>query len=73
MTDRPGHDRRYALDSSKLSTTLGWQPQVAFEEGLRRTIEWYQQNPAWLQRTRSGEYRHYYDRHYVRRDETFKG
>jgi dTDP-glucose 4,6-dehydratase len=71
VTDRPGHDRRYALDSGKLRAT-GWQPQVSFEEGIRRTIDWYRNNRAWLQRTRSGEYRDYYDRHYVRRDETLK-
>jgi dTDP-glucose 4,6-dehydratase len=71
VTDRPGHDRRYALDSSKLRAT-GWHPQVGFDDGIRRTIEWYRNNRGWLLRTRSGEYRDYYDRHYVRRDETLK-
>lgn len=71
VQDRPGHDRRYALDSSKLRRELGWKPEVSFEEGIRRTISWYQQNREWLEHARSGEYRHYYDRHYGRRPETF--
>ncbi len=71
VQDRPGHDRRYALDSSKIRGEVGWQPQVSFEEGIRRTIEWYQKNGAWLARARSGEYRNYYERHYARRSETF--
>jgi dTDP-glucose 4,6-dehydratase len=71
VKDRPGHDRRYALDSSKIQRELGWSPAVSFEEGIRRTIDWYQNNSAWLDHARSGEYRNYYDRHYVRRTETF--
>jgi dTDP-glucose 4,6-dehydratase len=71
VKDRPGHDRRYALDSSKIRRELGWQPQVPFAEGLRRTIDWYRSNPAWLEHARSGEYRNYYDRHYTNRSETF--
>ena len=71
VQDRPGHDRRYALDSSKLQKELGWKPQVTFEEGIRRTIDWYLANPVWLQRARSGKYRDYYERHYERRAETF--
>ncbi|MGB8495401.1 MAG: dTDP-glucose 4,6-dehydratase [Candidatus Acidiferrum sp.] len=73
VKDRPGHDRRYALDSSKIERELGWRPQVTFEEGIRRTIDWYIQNTAWLDHARSGEYLKYYERHYVRRAETFKG
>jgi len=72
VADRPGHDRRYALDSSKLRKQLGWQPQVSFEEGIRRTIAFYIQNSEWLKRTRSGEYRQYYERHYARRNELLK-
>ena len=72
VQDRPGHDRRYALDSSKIQRELGWKPQVSFEEGIRRTIDWYVQNNAWLEHARSGEYLKYYERHYVRRAETFK-
>lgn len=72
VKDRPGHDRRYALDSSKIQRELGWKPQVSFEDGMRRTIDWYIQNTAWLENARSGEYLKYYERHYVRRSETFK-
>jgi dTDP-glucose 4,6-dehydratase len=71
VKDRPGHDRRYALDSSKIRRELGWQPQVSFEEGIRRTIDWYRSNSSWLEHARSGEYRNYYDRHYTNRSETF--
>ncbi len=72
VKDRPGHDRRYALDSSKIQRELGWSPKVSFEEGIRRTIDWYQANSAWLDHARSGEYRNYYDRHYTNRAETFR-
>jgi dTDP-glucose 4,6-dehydratase len=71
VKDRPGHDRRYALDSSKIQRELGWQPQVSFEDGIRRTIDWYRTNQRWLEHARSGEYRNYYDRHYTNRAETF--
>jgi len=70
VQDRPGHDRRYAIDSTKIRQTLGWEPQIGFEEGIRKTIDWYQRNAAWLERARSGEYRQYYERHYTRRTET---
>jgi dTDP-glucose 4,6-dehydratase len=71
VTDRPGHDRRYSLDSSKLCRELGWKPEVNFEEGIRKTVDWYLNNKVWLERARSGEYRNYYERHYTRRDQTF--
>lgn len=71
VTDRPGHDRRYSLDCSKLRKELSWKPGVDLEEGLRRTVEWYCKNSAWLERARSGEYRNYYERHYTNRAETF--
>ena len=71
VQDRPGHDRRYALDSSKIRRELGWSPLLTFEEGIRRTIEWYRANSKWLDHARSGEYRKYYERHYDRRTETF--
>jgi dTDP-glucose 4,6-dehydratase len=72
VKDRPGHDRRYALDSSKIQRELGWRPLVSFEVGVRKTIEWYRANSEWLDHARSGEYRNYYDRHYNRRSETFR-
>jgi dTDP-glucose 4,6-dehydratase len=71
VTDRPGHDRRYSLDSSKLRRELSWKPEVGFEEGIGKTVDWYLKNKVWLERARSGEYRNYYERHYTRREETF--
>jgi len=67
VADRPGHDRRYALSSEKLLRETGWQPAVAFEEGLRRTIAWYQENQEWVRHVKSGEYREYYEKNYERR------
>jgi len=67
VADRPGHDRRYAIDCSKIERELGWRPTVAFDEGLRQTIAWYQNNSAWVEQIRSGEYRHYYERQYGNR------
>ena len=72
VKDRPGHDRRYSLDSSKIRRELAWSPLVSFETGLRKTIEWYRANFNWLDHARSGEYRNYYERHYNRRAETFR-
>ena len=71
VTDRPAHDRRYALDCTKLKSELGWEPAWKFDRGLGETIRWYQENSAWLVETRSGEYQQYFERHYVRRGETF--
>ena len=64
VKDRPGHDRRYAIDATKIKTELDWEPTVSFEEGLRSTIEWYCDNMIWCNNVRSGEYRSYYDKHY---------
>jgi len=61
---RPGHDQRYAVDSSKIRTELGWKPSVTLEEVIQRTIVWYQQNEAWWKRVKSGEYQEYYRQHY---------
>jgi dTDP-glucose 4,6-dehydratase len=72
VQDRPGHDRRYALDSSKIRRELGWCPLISFEEGIRKTIDWYRDNSVWLDHARSGKYRNYYERHYSRRSETFR-
>ncbi len=60
VTDRPGHDRRYAIDPSKAESELGWHPQVSWEDGLAQTIVWYRENAAWVDHVRSGEYREYY-------------
>ena len=65
VTDRPGHDRRYSLSSSKLQD-LGWRAQVRFEDGLARTVDWYRENEWWWEPIRSGAYREYYERHYGR-------
>jgi dTDP-glucose 4,6-dehydratase len=67
VPDRPGHDRRYALSSEKLMRETGWQPNVDFESGLARTIEWYRDNAAWVARVRSGAYRAYYEQNYAHR------
>ena len=67
VEDRPGHDRRYALDSSKIRAELGWKPAVTFEEGLLRTVEWYRLHPEWVRKTKSGEYRDYYRKFYENR------
>jgi len=67
VTDRPGHDRRYALSSEKLMRETGWKPVMDFETGLARTIEWYRTNRAWVERVRSGEYRTYYESNYANR------
>ena len=67
VQDRPGHDRRYAIDCSKAEAELGWQPTVTFEDGLRETIAWYQANQEWVAQVRSGEYLKYYDLQYANR------
>ncbi len=67
VEDRPGHDRRYAIDPSKVEREFGWRPQETFQSGLQKTIAWYQANQAWVEKVRSGEYRAYYERMYGRR------
>lgn len=64
VTDRPGHDMRYAIDPTKIHTELGWKPATAFDEGIRRTIRWYLENESWWEKIISGEYRNYYERMY---------
>ncbi|MEO6613327.1 MAG: dTDP-glucose 4,6-dehydratase [Chitinophagaceae bacterium] len=64
IKDRPGHDRRYAIDASKINKELGWKPSVTFEEGLSQTIDWYLQNTEWLRHVTSGEYQQYYKTQY---------
>jgi dTDP-glucose 4,6-dehydratase len=64
VKDRPGHDRRYAIDPSKVERELGWRPRETWESGLRKTILWYRENPDWVERARSGAYRDYYRKQY---------
>ena len=67
VKDRPGHDKRYAIDATKLSKELGWKPSVTFEQGLSETIDWYLENQQWLKHVTSGEYQHYYEQQYQNR------
>lgn len=67
VKDRPGHDRRYAIDASKIKEQFGWEPSVTFEQGLSETIDWYLNNTEWLQRVTSGAYQHYYESMYGNR------
>jgi len=69
VTDRPGHDWRYAIDARKLRRELGWSPQVPFEQGLAQTVQWYVDNKLWWQAVRSGDYRKYYQRQYGTRED----
>jgi dTDP-glucose 4,6-dehydratase len=64
VKDRPGHDKRYAIDSSKIKSELGWSPQYNFENAIERTIEWYLNNKNWWERIITGEYQHYYKTQY---------
>ncbi|MEG0268866.1 MAG: dTDP-glucose 4,6-dehydratase [Clostridia bacterium] len=67
VTDRPGHDRRYAIDPEKIHKELGWLPQTKFEDGIRETIRWYLENRGWLDRILAGEYQNYYQKMYGER------
>ena len=64
VTDRPGHDMRYAIDPTKIHTELGWLPATKFEDGIKKTIKWYLDNKTWWQNIINGEYKNYYERHY---------
>lgn len=66
VTDRAGHDLRYAIDSSKIMRELGWQPSVTFEQGLAQTVDWYLENTEWLEHVTSGTYQAYYEQQYTR-------
>ncbi len=70
VADRPGHDRRYALDTRKIRAETEWKPAVGLAEGLARTVEWYLSHPGWVERVTSGEYLNYYDKFYTRRRAT---
>jgi len=64
VADRPGHDKRYSIDFSKIQEKLEWQPQTSFADGLQKTIEWYKNNPSWWKNIKSGEYQDYYKKQY---------
>jgi dTDP-glucose 4,6-dehydratase len=67
VTDRPGHDRRYAIDATKISRELGWKPEQEFVGGLRRTVEWYLNNSAWIENVRTLAYRGWIEKNYAER------
>lgn len=67
VKDRAGHDKRYAIDATKLNTELGWKPSLQFEEGLEKTIDWYLANSEWVENVTSGNYKQYYDQQYISR------
>ena len=67
MTDRPGHDRRYAIDPSKIHAELGWLPRTSFDDGIRQTVRWYLDNRTWWEHILAGEYQHYYQTMYGNR------
>jgi dTDP-glucose 4,6-dehydratase len=69
VTDRPGHDRRYAIDARKLESELGWRAQESFETGLRKTVEWYLANAAWVEGVTSGAYQQWMKQNYAGREE----
>jgi dTDP-glucose 4,6-dehydratase len=64
VRDRPGHDRRYAIDPTKISSELGWEPRTRFDDGIRQTVRWYLEHREWWEHILSGEYRQYFDRMY---------
>ena len=64
VTDRAGHDLRYAIDSTKLKNELGWEPSLQFEEGIEKTVQWYLKNNKWLDNVTSGSYKEYYKKTY---------
>jgi dTDP-glucose 4,6-dehydratase len=67
VTDRAGHDKRYAIDATKLEHELGWKPSILFEEGLSKTVDWYLENQDWVEKVTSGSYQEYYDQMYLNR------
>jgi dTDP-glucose 4,6-dehydratase len=64
VKDRPGHDRRYAIDCTKIERELGWQPEISFEQGLGQAVDWYREHAGWVAAVRSGDYLNYYERQY---------
>lgn len=67
VSDRPGHDRRYAIDASKIERELGWKPEETFETGVAKTLRWYLNNPAWIGNVQSGAYRTWMEKNYAGR------
>jgi dTDP-glucose 4,6-dehydratase len=67
IADRAGHDQRYAIDAHKLDEELAWKPSITFEEGLSKTIDWYLDNPEWIEKVTSGDYQNYYTKQYHNR------
>ena len=67
VTDRKGHDMRYAIDSRKLQRELGWEPSLQFEEGIEKTVRWYLENQEWMDNVTSGDYQSYYEKMYKNR------
>ena len=65
VTDRPGHDRRYAIDASKIERELGWKPAETFETGIRKTVEWYLDHQEWVANVQSGAYREWVEKNYT--------
>jgi dTDP-glucose 4,6-dehydratase len=65
VKDRPGHDRRYAIDASRIERELGWRPAETFETGLAKTVRWYLENDTWIAGVTSGSYRHWVETHYT--------
>jgi dTDP-glucose 4,6-dehydratase len=68
VQDRPGHDRRYALNCKKIEVELGWRPEIALEDGLRQTVEWFKNNEEWIDNIHAGEYLSYYEKYYEKRN-----
>jgi dTDP-glucose 4,6-dehydratase len=67
VKDRPGHDRRYAINCDKIKKELGWKPAVSFAEGLRETVRWYLTHPQWIENIRSGDYKKWIEKNYGKR------
>jgi dTDP-glucose 4,6-dehydratase len=67
VTDRPGHDRRYAIDASKIERELGWKPAETFETGIRKTVAWYLDHQEWVTNVQSGTYREWFKKNYAER------
>jgi dTDP-glucose 4,6-dehydratase len=72
VQDRPGHDRRYALNCKKIETELGWSPTISLEDGLRQTIDWYKNDGQWLAGVCSREYLSYYEKYYENRENSLR-